>query len=141
MTKREARKIALPALRWLRNAMMLNAWRINIDWVDLEPLMLGRCRTDARYRIAEIDIDYHAHDTEAHLLTTLRHEMIHIFHAEFKLFELATSHLISKPARESLGEVYGAAQEKTVAAIEAMLEHGLGLTPARMIALTKRWNR
>lgn len=138
MTIRQARKAALAALPWLRSAMMLSSWRVNLNWVDLEPGLLARCRTDARYRVADVEIDAKQHETEAQILSTLWHELAHILHAEFKLFELAASHLISKPARESLGEVYDAAQEKTVVAIGLMLEQGLGLTPEKMIAIAKR---
>ena len=141
MKKTEARKILKESIRGLRSAMSLQSWQINIEWRDMEAGNLATCRTDARYRLADIEVDHSQHEDRAHLLSTLRHELMHIFHAEFKLFELGTSHLISKPARDSLGEVYNAAQEKTVAAIEAMLEQGLGLTPEKMIALTKRWNR
>ncbi len=138
MTARQARKAALAALPWLRSAMMLNSWRVNLEWVDLEPGLLARCSTDARYRVADVEIDARQHETEARILSTLRHELAHILHAEFKLFELATSHLLSKPARESLGEVYDAAQEKTAVGIEMMLEQGLGLRPEKMIAMAKR---
>ena len=141
MTKREARKILKESIRWLRAAMSLQAWKINITWRDLDVGHLAECRTNASYRQADIEIDHTQMEDKAHLLAVLRHELAHILHAEFKLFELGTSHLISKPARDSLGEVYGAAQEKTVTAIEMMLDDGLGLTAEKMIALAKRWNR
>ena len=138
MERRHGRKVALDALPWLKSAMMLNSWTVDLNWIDLEPCMLARCAADARYKLADIQIDLGQINNDAHLLQTLRHELAHILHAEFKLYRRATNHLISQPACDSLGEVYGDAEEKTVRAIEDMLEIGLGLTTAKMITIAKR---
>lgn len=138
MTLRQARKVALPALRWLRSAMQLNAWRIDIEWKAMDSGVQAICRSDSRYRVAKIEIDNDQHESEAEILATIRHELAHILHVEFMLYNLSVAHLIRQHERNALSEVFEAAQEKTVAAIEAMLDVGLGLTPAKMITLAKR---
>ncbi len=138
MTARQARKAALAALPWLRSAMMLNSWRVNLNWKELSPGVQACCRADARYRVATIDIDVKQNPSEEQMLLTLRHELAHLLHIEFELFEMSTAHLIRKRERWALSEVYEAAQEKTVAAVEAMLDTGLGLTPEKMIEMAKR---
>jgi hypothetical protein len=138
MTIRQARKATLAALPWLRYAMMLDSWKIDIEWKALDSGVQAMCRADARYRTAQIDIDNDQHESESEVLGTIRHEMAHILHVEFMLYNLAVAHLIRQHERNALSEVYEAAQEKTVAAIEAMLETGLGLTPEKMIAVAKR---
>ena len=141
MKKAEARRLLKTSMKWLRAAMMLGSWRINLEWVELPPGSLARVRTDARYQIADIEIDASQHEDEEHLLSTVRHELAHIFHADFKTYELTAAHHMSDPVRNSLEEVFDFAQEKTVTAIEAMLEHGLGLTPKKMISLARRWQK
>ena len=141
MKLREAKKIANRAIRVLRGAMYLNNWTINLEWRALPDNFQGRITADARYRVAEIEIDNEKHDTEEDLLSTLRHEMAHIYHADFKLFERAVSHLVRDHELNALHEIFAHAQETTVTAIETMLESGLGLTPKRMIAQAERWNR
>ena len=141
MTLRQARKAALSALRWLRHAMHLNAWRIDIEWKALDSGVQALCHSDSRYRVAKIEIDNDQHESEVALVATIRHELAHILHVEFMLYNLAVAHLIRQEERNALSEVYEAAQEKTVAAIEAMLDVGLGMTPEKMIATAKRKTR
>jgi hypothetical protein len=132
-----AQKIAAESLPWLRYAMQLASWEINVKWVRLDPGVMAQCKADVRYHSATLEVDPDAHDTKAELLDTLRHELAHVLHAEFGLYECAVAHLINQRERNVLDEIGDAAREKTVNAIERMLTEGIGLTPAQMIRRAK----
>ena len=59
-------------------------------------------------------------------------------HAEWGLLQAACGRLANKRERAVLSEILDAAQEKTVLAIERMLDGGLRLGPRAMIGRGKR---
>jgi len=96
------------------------------------------CTADHRYRTATIRLDAAQHDSEAELLRTMRHELLHLLHVDFNLYWMCAMRGVSGRAKAMMGEVYEAAQEKTVAAIEAMLDSGLGMNAGKMVRVARR---
>lgn len=133
----KAREIVRADSPWLKWAMGLASWTVNIEYIGLPAGTIARCNVDASYDIADIEIDPEQHNTRADILDSLRHELAHALHSEYGVLECAIGNITSDRERAILEVIESAAREKTVLAIEAMLDRGLGLSPAKMIRRAK----
>lgn len=128
MDKSTAKLIIDDRLKPMRNAMQLNQWTIDVVWghIDGEAggQVKGQCTADPKYMRASIELDPESHADEADLLRTLRHELLHIFHAEYQLYRRQVGHVVSDTTFDGLDEAYQQASERTVWMMEQMLDHG-----------------
>lgn len=142
----EARAIVDEHLPWLRWALCLQDWRIEVDYglVDKEsPAGVRFCavtRCDNAYRKAYVTINEEMVDDEDDLLETLRHELLHVVHADFELYR-ATMIQQARDREQAEGldlELFTHACERLVGNIERILDHGLGLGVKSMMELSRK---
>jgi len=128
MTAKECKTIVNEYVVWLRWAMQLQDWTIDIEYCGIDKA-LGECTWNWRYRQATIRIDnekFHESDT---LLRVLRHELLHIMHAGYQQ--------VTRSIPDLLEDVEKDANEELVRRMERMLDDGLGIGPAKMAAMSK----
>lgn len=61
-------------------------WRIAVNYVSLDDGTNARTNVNLEYRRVTIEIDAKQHHDEAHLLGTLRHELLHVTFWPFHLY-------------------------------------------------------
>lgn len=142
MDQSAVREIVQVKVRQLRWALQLQDWKIDVEYGALSsdgdsPRTMGECYADAEYRAARIVLDPHVLDNEEEVLDVLRHEMLHIFHAELKTYRSAVCQLLARDSFLAVDEILKLATETTVKRIEQMLDHGLGLEIPGMLAASE----
>lgn len=130
-------------LPWMRWALQLQEWDIGIELGPIDPnrdgdCVVGRCAPDPRYRRASIMLNPAKIEDDEELATILRHELLHVFHARFVSYRRQVGQNLGRDAMDTLDETYQDAIEEMVGMIERALDHGLGMTPARMIQEARR---
>lgn len=134
MTVDEAKTIVERHIRWFKWGMGLTAWTINVYYQRLSENVQGECSTDVRYLTATVTIDNDQVDDAERLLYVLRHEFLHILHAEFDhALNCAIEEFDGTTEKNLLWQMKRSAQERTVRALEFMLDCGLGVTPDRLM--------
>lgn len=132
MDRTEAKAIIEKHARFMQWDMQLQKWEIEISLDVIDGGDRAECAADNSYTRALITIDYTKADTEADLLASLRHELIHVLHAPFETFRRAVRQLVDdENAWHAVDHVYEAAAEQTRSAIENMLRLGYGIKPGR----------
>ena len=143
----EARRITDEALPWLKWALQLQEWDITLSWQHCSPddspnfATKATAQPDPKYKILLIRIDPMEIDSEEDLLETLLHELVHALDSEWELFRRMALQLASESEDAMLHEAYAHAKEQTRFRVEAMLLHGLGLSPRRLIKRAKKHAR
>jgi hypothetical protein len=144
MKRSEAKRIVGENIEWLRWSMNLQDWKIKVFYRELgdgddkaRTVTLGQCSANVYYRWADIFINHKAHDSEEQLLDTLRHELFHVLHSEFDVYIDQVSELVSDETKPTLRISHKLAIERLVGNLERMIDFGLGLSPAKMVAAAK----
>ena len=117
------RKIVEDCCRPMKHALYLNNWHFNIQYEILDGNTAGNVLIQPKYMRATIAIDASKHDDKKEVLDTLRHEMCHIVCGEMELVkELARQPITTEESANALDVVFSHAIEKTVTAMENMLD-------------------
>ncbi len=127
MDESKVREIVNAHVKEMRWALQLQDWRINVFYRHLDGEAVADCRSNAGSRQAWIRIDNDKCDDKEEVLTTLRHELLHIFHAEMETYRKAVGQLIEDGPFNAVDEFFQQANEKFVTRIEQMLDYGLGM--------------
>ena len=110
-------------------ALWTNDVTVELRFAPLEGSTVGRSDRSSPYRRADITIDPAGHDTEADVLHTLRHELLHSVLGEFDVYaNMLESYLPDAAARGVEAKAWTLACERTVNRLEHVLD-GLGWTP------------
>lgn len=132
---------AVRTLRWL---LGLSNWKIDIVYERLDGssdrCTNATCVADPAYRDAIIRIDNDAITSEDHALDVLLHEMLHIVHASFHIYEMQARNFVQDScALQALDVAYNLACENCVAQFRDVLLLGLNHgTTKKLIAATRR---
>jgi len=147
METARAQAIVKENIKQLRWALQLQDWQISnvceriedksddSEWGDTA----GYCLANPNYRAACITLDADKIDDEADVLAILRHEMLHLFHAELsRVFLAQVKTAVSEREYELLGITFAHCIERIVGRIEYMLDIGLGMQTKAMVRRAKR---
>lgn len=107
--------------RW-KYLLGIEEWKIKFRYTKLEDGGMGECRADPVYRKATIVFDLAEHKDKKDLLDTLRHEMLHIVHAEFEHFRDQAREYFSPAVATTLDDVYMIGAEACVRKLEGLLD-------------------
>jgi hypothetical protein len=133
MTEADAKTIVEAHADTYAQALGISHYWIRIEYVGLDGD--GECDLKPEYEGAIIRIDPAKHDTEVHLLGTLRHEMLHIVLADYELLVKATQ-AMARSGYERL-MLYTASKwscERTLRQLERVLRN---ITPEQLAALKR----
>ncbi len=144
MDKSQVKRIVRENIQWMRYALQLNDWTIDIQYGPIEDRRddaffksHARCTVKARYRKANIEIDPEPMEDEDEVLRALRHELMHILHAEFQTFTEQANAILSDGQRDILDAAWNHGAEMLIGNLERMFDLGLGLPPKKMIEMAK----
>ena len=127
MRPEEVRRICNRWIKRVRNSLFLNDWRVDLRYerCDKEH-SIGECVIDFSYKTVAIRIDPDGHKTEEGVLDTLRHELLHVQHAEVDLLrDLAMKLIPTEEGRDAYNLMHHTACERLVGQLEDMLDIGL----------------
>ena len=105
-----------------KDLLSLTEWDIQIRYTKMEDGDLGECSTETPHKMATIVVDVAKHKDAPHLLDTLRHEIIHIFHAQFEHHRSMAAKLAAPQMVEVLDELYMIGAEDIVLKMEHLLK-------------------
>ena len=92
------------------------------QWIgDGNDWFLGRSYADSKYNTATIELNIELLEDEEAIVKTLRHEMLHVIHAEFATYRSAMEPLVTVAEFKSLNTVYSSCCEKTVKQLEFLM--------------------
>lgn len=120
------------ALRPMRHALALNGWTVTMYYGREDDDTKGSARIVARDRRVKINIDPGAHEDEADVLETLRHELLHVAHGYFELPRELLCQFLDGDSFDAVDVGFSLAAEHTVDVLELALD-GLGLTPLVLV--------
>lgn len=121
MNLKEAKSIINESfIGWLRWALDLQSWEVNIIWRDLPRGVLGKCEADSRYKRADISVDARKHDSEEEIQDTVRHEMLHVVGAHFETYRRALCPIVGEKQWKILEEIWRDANEGLVKQLESI---------------------
>jgi hypothetical protein len=120
----------------LKSRLGIDHWDIEVTYGYIEGdvgcTTKGRCRRQVDYDRATIEIDPEAHDDEADVLKTLRHELFHVVLAPYDLYTYSVDKAgLDSPINAVLDRVWGHACEKAVIRLEKMYQGLMGSTADR----------
>jgi len=116
----------------LKDVFHLHTWHIKVYWETLEECCIAECAADPDYHRASITIDPMKIVDEDHFIHVLRHEMLHIFHAETQLVRRQWERLLGRKDSRVLREALDHASERLVYRIERMFDLGLRMSPREL---------
>lgn len=123
MTLDEAKKVVLKRMPALLRALGLGWWRVDVVWRKLDEGTKGECHMHPRYRRATIELDETEHDDADDLLHTLRHEALHVLHAEFApLLDVARNLANTDEGRRLVACQWAESVERGVSALEVAFD-------------------
>lgn len=139
MNLSDCKQVVQAAISPMRHAMSLQSWRVTVNYIRFsgDDGTLAQVHADHRYMRATIDIDYDRHESAAEVLRSLRHELLHLFHADFGLYREVVGKAAESDVFETMEPIHNAACERTVAALERMLDF-CGMTPQALVKIGKR---
>lgn len=138
MDRSHVREIVDESIRPLRSALGLQQWTIHVVYEALEEGTRGLCHADPKYYEATIRLDPEQIDHAAGVLDVLRHEMLHIVHAEFQTYRRQVSELIGEAERRALDHGFDRACEDIVHRLSYMLDTCLRFSTKRLIGRGRR---
>lgn len=140
MDQSEAKKLVHKYFRTFQRALHLNNWHFHFVYgpitVEGERVM-GRCATSPERYDCTIELDPQQHDDDEEFVDTLRHEMLHVLHADMQTLRRCLHELLSEGDFKIVAELENLACERIVSHLEFMLDHGLGLKPEAMVQRVK----
>ncbi len=146
MRNSEAKMIVKKVLPWLRWAMQLQRWDIDIVWGPIEDdeglpashCVQGQVFSQDQYQEATIEIDHTSIPNAKRLIEVLRHEMLHLLHADVRsglMPQIGAA--VSAKMADVLDVACQMAVERLVTNMERMFDNGIGLPPEAMIRRAK----
>ena len=137
MDKREVEQILAEALPKMRAALALDDWEIVRRVEPLDSDAMAACTVEPDRLRAVIEFDPGAHDDREDLLDSLLHELCHIMHGTFDIFEKQVNAVVQDDAvRGALAVTARMGAEGTVARLVRLITVGLGLSPEDLL----RWD-
>ena len=89
MDQSKVKAIVVREFRYLRARLALQAWVVSIEYGTIEgnPVdgIKGMCWANPKYETARILLDPYQLEDEEDVKFTIRHEMLHLFHADIHL--------------------------------------------------------
>jgi hypothetical protein len=128
----QVRNIINANIKKMRWAMQLQDWRIGVSYLHLDGDLVADCRAEPGCRRAFVRIDCDKCEDEHDVLDTLRHELLHVFHAEMWPYRQAVARLVEEHPFDAIDESFQQATELIVTRMEQMLDHGLKIGVAEM---------
>lgn len=125
MDQSKVKELVNANIKQMRWALQLQDWNIDVTCGPLEANCGGTCKSDPKRQRACIEINPAAHEDEVDVVTTLRHELLHVLHADFETYRKAVSQLVDSSTFNAIDEFFSHAAESLVARLERMLDHGL----------------
>lgn len=135
MEVESVRKIADPAILALQNAMALDRWKIRLKYQELND-DAGHAYVFAQQRDGGIILNPSHMENEEDTLMVLRHELLHFVLGPLDSYAAQVQKVVDSDETigKVLAEAHDDAVERCLSLIEAMLDHGLGMTPKKMVA-------
>jgi len=121
---KEAEAIKAVTAKWVNHWKFLlgiDDWDVVFRYAKLEDGTLGECGVEAVHKSAGITVDIEKHKNKQELLETIRHELIHIMHAEFELYRNATIKYLTPNMIDMADDIYSIGAEGLVLKVEHML--------------------
>lgn len=144
MELREAKRIMDDHLLAMRHLLYLNDWKINLKWGSFKTAhsegefeVLAQCSVEASYKQASIEVDHTRLHDEEDLLRVIRHELLHLFHADLNLYRDQTREMLGARSWNAVEAAWLNGVERLVLQMEAMLDNGLGLDARGMLRKCK----
>lgn len=114
-----------------RSALGLQGWNLKLYYSPLadneDQSFKAQATINAAHHSAAITIDPGAAESEEDVLTSLRHELLHLVHGYFDAYRKAVLPHLSPRVQSSTDEIWDLASEHTVLMLEMMLDHGLSV--------------
>ena len=104
-----------------KNLLSLTEWDIQFRYTKMEDGDLGECSVEAPHKMATIVVDVVKHRDANHLLDTVRHELFHVFHAQFEHHRSAATKFLAPNAVELMDELYMLGAEDVVLKMEHLM--------------------
>lgn len=132
MDKSQVETIVTKYVGRYRSALGLQKWRLNIYYGPIsdapdQSTAKAQMTIDGAHHSAGMTIDPDAAESEEDVLTTLRHELLHLTHGYFDTYRKSVGAHLSPRVQNSTDEVWELACEHTVSTLEMMLDHGLSI--------------
>lgn len=105
-------------------ALALQDWRIDIEYTHCDRAT-GTCTPEPVQRLATIEIDPAKCEDEGGVLGVLRHELLHIFTADFETYRKAVAQLVPDSTFNAIDEFFRFAVESVVHHLERAFDLGL----------------
>lgn len=135
MDESEVREIVNANIRQMRWALQLQDWEFKIEYACLghssQETVKAECSPDPKYKHAVIVFDPAAVESEADVLRSLRHELLHCLYADIETYRKAVAQLLDDKPFNAVDEFFRHAVESLVGRLERMLDHGLKIDMER----------
>ena len=120
MEKSEVRAIVEREAESLLRSFGVSPWKLTIAYDLVGDEQLGECSRLLDYQTATIRLNPSLLDDEAAVLSTLRHELLHIVLSPLDLYTATVGPLVEGPLRDVLERVWTHALERTVINLERL---------------------
>lgn len=134
MDKSEVKRIVEANIDEMMRTLGVQHWSIAVSYEQPEnPDWAASCERHLDYHKAIIKIAPDKADSEAGVLNSLRHELLHVVLAPFDLYREAMFQLISdRPEADRLdSRMFRFTIEQMVLNLERMLDHGFNYKPGK----------
>lgn len=133
MDRSKLRAFVNKHIKWVRWALQLQEWQVDISIEVSEKDCAAACDTKSMYRKVDLTFDPEKTHSQEQAFSNLRHEMLHVLLAEFDLLFEAIKRVAPASELEILDVLYHNAHERAIGNIERMLDMGLGLDGMKLI--------
>jgi len=106
---------------WKR-LLSIEDWDITIKYKSLPEDELGNCSVVAAHKQASIEIDPKQHKNKELLLLTVRHELLHLVHANFNIYRNAVEGCLGSSTIAVADTIFETGSEDVVLKIENLLK-------------------
>lgn len=138
MRKDEVSSIVESLSSGLIHSLGLEDWTIRFHYVGSESdVKMARCSRIEEYKICDIYFNFEAHHTPLEVGDSLLHELIHILHAPFDVYDEVIKPMLSGSQLEIYENIRHRSSERTELNIERMLLRRMKLSVEKIIELGK----
>lgn len=102
--------------------LLLNDWNITFECVPLDDSTEAMIDYEASYMSAHIKFNNERVTNNRSLENTVRHELLHLYHAEFDTLDYMLKELIEEKSFNAVAQFINHCQEMIVLRIEKMLD-------------------
>lgn len=124
MDREEARKYVNDTIEDASGALALGPWSIDVVYGACSggQKVWGECFSEPKYMRGTITINTDEHETLEQVGKTVRHELLHLVHAEFNSYRAACTQALTKQEDDITDTVFDLAAERVVNTLETMLD-------------------